>query len=331
LTSNIIFILLDACRADRFQGVKKKSITPTIDSLVKQGVYFEQTFSSTDYTMGSLGSILTSRYPLGAGETKEHYYKIHSGSTSFIEHFKHEGYHAYSTMHTSLAATGFSDDFENNDQEYLSNFPIYGPLGEKIIKKINSKTMKEPWIYFVHVLDLHGPVRLPEEFFDESYSQRYDRMIGLIDSWLSKIIEILDFENTLLVITSDHGDYIPVINTNTKESSTLVKQAKSIIKKFIPKSMHSIVHEKKFNLMRQAQAAKLQSKYEKRSLNLRPDRERYLYDEIIHVPLLFVGKGVPPKGKVSNVCEVVATQDNFAISEIHHESRLLPLALPNRG
>ena len=70
LKPNILFVVLDACRADKFYQ-NKNSKTPTIDSLIKRGAYFSQSISSTDYTMSAISSIFTARYPFGVGETKE--------------------------------------------------------------------------------------------------------------------------------------------------------------------------------------------------------------------------------------------------------------------
>ena len=37
---NIFFLLIDSFRADKFYGKEKTSVTPNLDSLIKEGVYF---------------------------------------------------------------------------------------------------------------------------------------------------------------------------------------------------------------------------------------------------------------------------------------------------
>ena len=169
---NILFIVLDACRADKFYQ-NKNSKTPTIDSLIKKGAYFSQAISSTDYTMSAISSIFTARYPFGVGETKEYYYKIHSESTSYINNFKNDGYRCYATMHSGLDAMGFSSYFENDDQSYQSGTQLYSGLSDKILKMLKPGVMKSPWIYFVHVLGLHRPIRVPN-FEKMSINDRYE-------------------------------------------------------------------------------------------------------------------------------------------------------------
>ena len=42
---NIFFLLIDSFRSDKFYGNAKTSITPNLDSLIKDGVYFTQTIN----------------------------------------------------------------------------------------------------------------------------------------------------------------------------------------------------------------------------------------------------------------------------------------------
>ncbi|EIJ66141.1 hypothetical protein BD31_I2198, partial [Candidatus Nitrosopumilus salaria BD31] len=39
---NILFLVIDSMRSDKCYGKNKTSITPNIDSLIKQGIYFSQ-------------------------------------------------------------------------------------------------------------------------------------------------------------------------------------------------------------------------------------------------------------------------------------------------
>ena len=64
---NILFILIDGLRADQFFGKNKRSYTPFFDSLIAKGVYFENTFSSSDGTTISLNCTLNSRFQFETG------------------------------------------------------------------------------------------------------------------------------------------------------------------------------------------------------------------------------------------------------------------------
>ena len=59
---NIIFFLIDGIRADQCYGKDRSSKTPNIDSLIKNGVYFEQAISSADGTITSLNTVFSSKF-----------------------------------------------------------------------------------------------------------------------------------------------------------------------------------------------------------------------------------------------------------------------------
>ena len=64
---NILFVTIDALRADKTYGKNKTSTTPHIDLLISKGVYFEQTIAAADQTGSSLASIFTSNFPITSG------------------------------------------------------------------------------------------------------------------------------------------------------------------------------------------------------------------------------------------------------------------------
>ena len=53
---NILFLLVDSLRSDKCYGQKKTSITPNLDNLIKKGVCFTQTVSSTPAYMESIAN-----------------------------------------------------------------------------------------------------------------------------------------------------------------------------------------------------------------------------------------------------------------------------------
>jgi len=296
LKPNIFFLLIDSLRADKFYGDKKTASTPTADNLLKKGIYFEQTISSSDYTVTGIGSIFSGLYPIDAGKLGTTYHKIYSNILNYIDFFKKNGYHSYATMYEVFTRLGFSDQFENKDQAYPRNMQLFNGLGEKIIKMLKSNTMKKPWIYFVHIDDLHIPVNIPPKYGNLKYSDRYDIMISEIDSWIKKFLEVIDFENTIVVLTADHGDYIPTFDDSSKLNPKLKKQISKLnLKKNLPSPIYKFIARTKQKTVHDIRAVQNinASPYEKRSLDNRVAKNRYLYDDIVHVPLLFVGYGIP--------------------------------------
>jgi arylsulfatase A-like enzyme len=213
LKPNIFFILLDGFRADKCYGDKKTSLTPNINSLIKNGTYFEQAISSGQGTIPCVASIFTSLYPFECLVEDGNLFKLNSNIQSHVKHLRDNGFDTHATFQEVMHYVGMQEMFVNVDP-YPISLSLWGGKGKKIIDKLSSKTMKEPWVYYLHLYDLHMlgypyEQRLkvgPQEIHDEKYgNNHYERIISAIDFWLGKILEKIDLEKTLVVLTADHG------------------------------------------------------------------------------------------------------------------------------
>lgn len=304
MKSNILFILIDSLRADKFYQENSNNVT--INNLIQRGIYFSNAFSSSDYTITGYGSIFTSRYPINAGLTGMNYHKIFSKNPNFISLLKENGYHTYTTMDNSFQNLGFSSYFENDDQGYdRVKINLFEGLDKIIIDKIKSGELKEPWFYFIHLDDLHIPIRVPKKFQSKKYSERYDIVVSKIDSWLNEILKNIDLTKTLVIITSDHGDYMLSIDDAKKNniSSTI----KTKLRKKVPTKSYNFLSEIKQDIKKQVDET-MSDDINKRTLNSRTAERRYLYDDVIHIPLLFVGNNISSS---SIITELVRNVDIF--------------------
>ena len=59
----------------------------------------------------------------------------------------------------------------------------------------------------------------------------YERKVSEIDFWIGKIIKKIDLKNTILIITSDHGDYIKSANIANKELDFKLGKTKIFLKR----------------------------------------------------------------------------------------------------
>ena len=80
-------------------------------------------------------------------------------------------------------------------------------------------------------MDLRPPYHLPTEFDKEELGDtKYDRMLSYIDTWIGKFLEKIDLEKTIFVLSSDHGDYIPVLeeDLNQIKIPKVIKKTKKL-------------------------------------------------------------------------------------------------------
>lgn len=322
LKPNVLFLVLDSLRADSCYENAKLDKVPHIAQLIKKGVNFDKAFSCTDYTTTSIQAIFTARYPFGCGITKDHYYKIFSKSTNFVDTLKANGYHAYAILEDSLCSQGVDKPFENSDVEFASSKNLYNGLESKFLEKFENDNIQQPWFFYIHLMDLHKPCVVPQEYNHLKQSERYDLNLTKIDSSIGKILKKIDMSNTLFIITADHGEYISPFDDSIKEVGKTKSFLKKVIKSVIFPSLRPAVHVKKQQFLNDLQASKTKTAHEKRAFQKRPAEDRYMYDDVIRVPLIFSGYGI---NEHSTITTQVRNIDIFpTILEI------LDLSLPNK-
>ena len=243
---NIFFITIDSLRHDHCFGKNRTTKTPNIDSLIRSGAYFTQAISSADQTGTSLASIFTGLFPSTTGLT---HFNFNPETQTYFDNFQKNGYFTsgffpdhdfFTNISSRLNEKNF---FEYNKLESWKN--LSGGIGDLIIKKLKELSKHSPWLFSIHIMDLHNLFALPKEYDTEEFGKnRYERMLSFIDTWLGKFIENIDLRNTLIVISSDHGSYIPLSDTNPDEIPTIqgiLKKGKKIAPKLEPVGLKALL------------------------------------------------------------------------------------------
>ena len=318
MKQNIIFLIIDSLRSDKFHGISKTSQTPTLDNLLKNGTYFEQAISSADATILSWSSIFTGKFPFKTGIRSSKFNKLSSKSQTLFDLLEKQNYHFYSYLPRLSETVGLFPKFENDDAYYDFYMGLTNGLADKIIKKLNSNELKEPWFFTIHSMDLHDPISVDEKFNNRNFGENYyEQKISELDFWISKITKKIDFSNTILVLTSDHGCYIKSIIKNGKEinfniNANIEKTTTKFTKK-TPEFLHPLknklffVREKLQMKKKESVISELDLKpHEKRALIAgRADKDHFLFDECLKTPLLIIGENVPKDKKITQQIRTV--------------------------
>ena len=57
-------------------------------------------------------------------------------------------------------------------------------------------------------MDLHMSKKLPTEYANNKFgSNSWEQRLSVIDTWIGKILNEINLENTLIVLTADHGEF----------------------------------------------------------------------------------------------------------------------------
>ena len=340
---NILFIVIDSLRADKCYGNEKTSVTPNIDKLIENGVYFTQNITSAPSTIPSMSSILTGLYPFECVSKQEKFFVIDHSINNYIKKLEENNYKCYGTIPKIVSYLGFKKIFHENLEIYDRTSTLYNGLGTKIVDRISSHSMNEPWFYYLHLYDLiwissnahFNPNDGPDEISNDKFGMnQYERIFSVMDIWFGRIFQNLDLENTLIVVTGDHGTDIGVytptmeqenqkfqeLRTRTIDNSFRIGQkiAKKLPKNLVPirkklSDKHIAKNEENIRNKIQIEFEKIEklglSPYEERLMKYSVIPTQNLYDEKYRVPLIFSGYNVPPGILIS---EQVRSVDIFS-------------------
>ena len=298
---NILILSIDSLRFDKIFGKNKSAITPNIDKIIENGITFTQAISSADATGLGIGSSFTSKFSFRTGSTQ---YKIDADKLDYIHLLKKNNYNTYATVPNIHFFLTLTKNFTDTDvYEYFKReswLQLVGGIGESIVSRLNEKN-KEPWFYYIHLMDLHSPFYIPKEFDSEKFGkERYDRMISSIDSWIGMILKEIDLTNTLVILTADHGDHIPVVENwgaVTKTNPTILK-VKEKLPALEPLGLKIISTIRMYKRNQQMKNLK-KDLTDKQSQALLGRAHSVLYDELLHIPLIFYGHGVKQQKIIS--------------------------------
>ena len=306
---NILFLTIDALRADKTFGENKTSYTPNIDSLISKGTFCDQTISAADQTGSSLASIFTSKFPITSGINQ---FNFTSNTEIMLKKFKNSGYHTCSVVPEHEFFKNLIKNFDDSEIFELGKKASWKRLGdgvgEKILEKITSMNSHQPWFFYVHIMDIRPPFEISKEFEDKKFGDNnYEKLVSEIDVWLGKIFDNIDFKKTLVVLSADHGEYIPFtgeyIGGSSKAQRALRKSTKSV------PLLEKVGLKAVMNLRFASQTYKKEilkrklTPFQMRSFNSRGTNA--LYDETVRVPLVLSGYNIIPKKIIKNLIRQV--------------------------
>jgi len=327
LKPNILFLIIDSLRADKVSGTKNNSITPNLDYIKKNGVFFDHAISSADGTMLAYAGLFSGKHPFKTGMRSAKLTRL-CNTTSYFEVLKNYDYNLYGCLPRLSASFEIIPEFENNDEAFLDLLPdVLGRAGEITLKKLEDN-MKEPWCFLVHTDNMHFPIKKPKGFEDKKFgSNNYEKQVSSIDAWIGKILKKIDLEKTLVVIIGDHGSYIQSLKNKSLEIDfqdnanlqTNIAKVSRILPKFAEPLKLTL-----FSMRERANQKRKQNKIQK--LNLKPheirgllhqrgNTDRFLFDEKIRVPLFMIGSKINQSISISKqvrlidvfptICEIV--------------------------
>jgi len=218
---NVVLLTLDTVRADALGAYGQPlPATPRIDAAAEEGLLFEQTLASSPSTLPSHASLLTGQQPYVHGVRSNAGYVLSDESVTLAEVLRSHGW----TTGAEIAASVLGS-FQRLDQ----GFDVYrDPLQDDAAVDVTTPKLRhaldvthhglsflrdnryEPFFLWLHYYDAHAPFTPPPRYRKLLPDDPYLGEVRLVDQQVGRILREIEElglrEQTLAVITSDHGE-----------------------------------------------------------------------------------------------------------------------------
>jgi arylsulfatase A-like enzyme len=232
LPPNVVLIIIDTLRQDKLSAYGfPEETSPEIDRMAEQGVRFNRVIAQSSWTRPSIGSMLTSQYPRTLGIYKETGEVLPDDFVTLAEVLKEAGYTtigANANINTSFNfQQGFDhyvdstvllrwmDDSEDAKSHREQKLPSARQIFDDLLAQVKEQK-KPPYYLQANVMEVHEywdkrmDLSQYEPAFAGKRDKRYLAAIRLvsdeIDRFVTELRALPDFERTLFVIVSDHGE-----------------------------------------------------------------------------------------------------------------------------
>jgi len=218
---NVLLISMDTVRADRLgcYGYDKNT-TPNIDSFAEDSVLFKSVVAPIPFTFPSHLSMMTGTIPPYHGVHDNEGRPIPDSHLTLAEVLKEQGYKTAAIIASYVlnAKFGLNQGFDSynefKDDSYAPTVFVNGRRASET-GRLTTEWLEEnshnKFFLFIHYYDPHFPYHPPEPF-DAEFKDPYDGEIASVDESVGRIIDKLKeldlYDNTLIIITSDHGEML---------------------------------------------------------------------------------------------------------------------------
>ncbi|HST23239.1 MAG TPA: sulfatase, partial [Blastocatellia bacterium] len=194
---NIVYIFLDACRADHMSAYGyERNTTPNFDKLAARSALFENAFSPSSNTFESAARFMKSSYWDASVET-------------WTEALARNGYQI----------TLFPEKRLPMLRRYVKGMQVApGSQGKEIketidvaIETLGKAPADRPFCTYIYAVEPHRPYAPHEEFtFGSSVTDRYDGEIAYTDFHFGRLFDWLEqngrMKDTMIVVMADHAE-----------------------------------------------------------------------------------------------------------------------------
>ena len=215
--ANVLLVTIDTLRADKlgcYGGDPR--VSPTLDALAGQGVLFESAYTPVPHTLPAHTTLMTGDNPYVHGIRANSIFRVPEAAATLAEHLRAAGYHtaAFPSADVLNATQGLDQGFDVYEADLGAGVgrPLPQRPAEDTTRRVLSwleTTGEQPFFAWVHYFDPHMPYETPADLIGR-FESAYEAEIHHVDRHVARLLEALrsrnDLSNTLVCVTSDHGE-----------------------------------------------------------------------------------------------------------------------------
>ena len=214
---NLVVITLDTTRADALGSYGQPlPVSPSIDAAAAEGIVFEQARTSSPSTFPAHASLFTGQHPYAHGVRANAGYVLAEKTATLAEALQAAGWRTGAEVAAMVLGR-----FQRLDQGFdVYRDPLSAADGAAATRNAVDITDRglaflrenrgRPFFLWLHYYDPHSPFTPPPPYSEGFREQPYLGEVRFVDDQVGRVLEELRElglrEQTLLVITSDHGE-----------------------------------------------------------------------------------------------------------------------------
>ena len=219
---NVILITIDTLRADRIGAYGSDRVaTPNMDRLADEGILFTNAASTVPFTLPAHSSIMTGSYPPHHGVRENVGYVLGSSLPTLAEEMSASGRSTAGFVSAFVLdarwgiGRGFDtyfDEFDLEENESANLGSVQRDGADTISEAVRwlDTSPAQPLFLWLHLYDAHDPYEPIEPYRSQYPNRPYEGEVAYTEFQTGEFRSALEerdlLENSLLILTSDHGE-----------------------------------------------------------------------------------------------------------------------------
>ena len=205
---NLLFVLVDCLGSHVTFAPRPRRPMPGLDRLTREGTAFSTCIATATTTSPSIATLFTGTLPFVHGVRSLHGFKLTPEVATMAEILRDHGYHTRAeTVGPVVASKGFDRGFEFFAHRAHTANLYDAEYWAKLQAALRGLADRSPWFCYLHLWELHRPRAVPPGYTGRSAGgSAYQRALTAFAA--TRLPEFLDLAgpDTLVVLTGDHGE-----------------------------------------------------------------------------------------------------------------------------